>query len=151
MRYQQNIRQNTTTSKNRRRNVICFYTPYSANVVTKFWKYFLFLIKKHFPPHSNFHKIFLRNTVMISYSCLPNMETVINSHNYKITNPKTVTKERTCNSADKAKYPLNQNYFINNIITNQYCCQPTRAATEKSTSAQLKLHSNHQKSFKFLK
>ena len=43
MRYQQNIRQNTTTNKNRKRNIIWFNPPYSANVVTKVGKHFLSL------------------------------------------------------------------------------------------------------------
>ena len=34
-RYQQYIRQNTITNKNRKRNIIWFNPPYSANVVTK--------------------------------------------------------------------------------------------------------------------
>ena len=46
---------------------------------------------------------------------MPNTKTIINSHNHKISNPKTITKERTCNSADKAKCPLTQNCLINNI------------------------------------
>ena len=37
MRYQQNIRQNTTTNENRKRNIIWFNPPYSANV-DKSWK-----------------------------------------------------------------------------------------------------------------
>ena len=39
MRHQQNIRQNTTITKNRERNIIWFNPPYSANVVTKVGKH----------------------------------------------------------------------------------------------------------------
>ena len=112
MLYQQNIRQNTTTNKNRKRNIIWFNPLYSSNVVTKVGKHFLSLLDKHFPPYNKFHKIFNRNTVKISYSCLPNMKTIINSHNHKITNPKTITKDRTCNCVDKAKCPLSQNCLV---------------------------------------
>ena len=35
MQYQQNIRQNTTTNKNRKRNIIWFNPPYCVNFVTK--------------------------------------------------------------------------------------------------------------------
>ena len=35
MRHQENIRQNTTTTKKQKRNIILFSAPYSANVVTK--------------------------------------------------------------------------------------------------------------------
>ena len=68
MRYQQNIRQNTTTNKNWKRNIIWFNPPYSANDVAKAGKHFLSVLDKHFPPHNKFHKKFNRNTVKISYS-----------------------------------------------------------------------------------
>ena len=44
------------------------------------------------------------------------MKTIINSHNHKVTNPKTITKDRTCNCVDKAKCTLSQNCLVNNII-----------------------------------
>ena len=116
MRYKQIIRQNTTTSKNQRRNIIWFNLPHSANVAKKVGKHFLSLLDKHFPPHNKFHQIFNGNTVKISYSCLPNMKTVINSHSHKVTNSKTITNDRTCNCADKAKCPFSQNCLVNNII-----------------------------------
>ena len=47
---------------------------------------------------------------------MPNMKTIINSHNYKITSQKTITKVRTYNCIDKAKCTLSQNCLINNII-----------------------------------
>ena len=69
--------------------------PYSANLVTKVGKHFLSLLDKHFPPHHKFHKIFNRNTVKITYSCMPKVKTIINSYNHKINNPKTITKDKT--------------------------------------------------------
>ena len=83
MRYQHNIMQNTTTTKNQKRNIIWFNLPYSAHVVTKFGKHFLPLSDKRFLPRNKFHKIFNRNTVKIkiSHSCIPNMKTM------KITQP----------------------------------------------------------------
>ena len=47
---------------------------------------------------------------------MSNMKTVTNSHNHKITNPKTITKKKTCNFIDKAKCLLSQKCLINNII-----------------------------------
>ena len=156
MRCQQNIRQNTTTNKNGKRNIIWFNPPYSANVVTKVGKHFLSLLGKHFPPHNKFLKIFNRNTVKISYSCLPNMKTVINSHNHKITNPKTITKDRTCNCVDKATCSLSQNCLVNNILckvvltsTNPHYKKKIYFGTAESTF-NLR-YSNHQRSFKFRK
>ena len=44
------------------------------------------------------------------------MKTAANSHDYKITNPKTTTKKRIANYIDRAKCPLSQNCLISNII-----------------------------------
>ena len=154
MRYQQNIRQNTTTNNNRKRSIIWFNPPHSANFVTKVGKHFLSLLDKHFPPHNKFHQIFNRKTVKISY--LPNMKTMINSHNHKVTNPKAITKDRTCNCVDKAKCTLSQNFLANNniykavsISTNPYYKEKVYFGKSKTT---FKLrYSSHQRSFKFLK
>ena len=63
----------TTTTQNRKMNIIWFNPPYSANVVTKVGKRFPSLLEKHFPPHNKFHKIFNRNIVKISYRCMLNI------------------------------------------------------------------------------
>ena len=75
--------------------MIWFNPLYSGNVVTKVGKHFLSLLDKHFPPHNKFHKIFNRNTVKISYSYLPNMKTIINSHNHKLQIPGPSLKTET--------------------------------------------------------
>ena len=51
------------------------------NVTTKVGKFFLSLIDKHFPPHHN--QLFNGNNVKISYSCLPNIKSIVNAHNRK--------------------------------------------------------------------
>ena len=103
MQYQQNIRQNTTTTENWKRNKIWFNLSYSANVFTKVGKHFLPLSDKRFTLHNKFYKVFNRNTVKIYHECIANMKTIINPHNHKITNLKIVTKERNCNCVDKAQ------------------------------------------------
>ena len=70
--------------RNRKRNIIWFNPPYSKSVTTNVGKEFLKLLDKHFPPHHKYRKIFNRNTVKISYSCLPNMRAKVNMHNKKI-------------------------------------------------------------------
>ena len=49
-----------------------------------YYKILLRLLAKHFPPHSNVNKIFNRNNVKVSYSCMPSMKPLINSHKSKI-------------------------------------------------------------------
>ena len=68
----------------RKRNIIWFNPPYSKNVKTNVAQKFLRLIDKHFPKTSKLHKIFNRNTVKVSYSCMPNVKSTISSHNNRV-------------------------------------------------------------------
>ena len=70
--------------KNRSRAKIWFNPPYSMNVETKIGSKFLKLIDKHFPKDSKFHKLFNRNTIKLSYRCMPNFNSVISKHNSKV-------------------------------------------------------------------
>ena len=45
------------------------------------------MIKKHFPQGHKFHKIFNKNNVKVSYSCMANMKSIISSHNKTILTP----------------------------------------------------------------
>ena len=79
--------QKKDNSQQHKRQIIWFNPPYSKNVTTKVGKFFLSLIDKHFPPHHKLHKLFNRNNVKISYSCLPNIKSIINAQNRKILYP----------------------------------------------------------------
>ena len=68
---------NNATSKprrNRQRKIIWFNSTRSKNVRTNVAKNFLQLIDKHFPKSSRLHKIFNRNTIKVSYSCMENVK-----------------------------------------------------------------------------
>ena len=58
--------QNLITKRKRQRNILWFNPPYSKTVKTKIGKFFLQLIKKHFPKEHKFHKIFNKNTLKLS-------------------------------------------------------------------------------------
>ena len=118
-----------------------------CDIVSKVGEHFLPLLDKHFPPHYKFHRIFNRNTVM---------KTIINSHNHKITNPKTITKERTGRGVDKAKCLLSQNCLINNIIykaalTSTNPCYKEKICFSTAETIFKLRYSNHQSPFKFSK
>ena len=79
------FRENTTNkTKQRSRKIIWFNPPYSMNVRTNVAKTFLKIVDKNFPNSHKFHKIFNRNNVKVSYSCLPNVSSIIAAHNKKI-------------------------------------------------------------------
>ena len=54
--------------KNRNRKIIWFNPPYNESVKTNIGKQFLKLVKKHFPRHHKYNKIFNNNTIKLSYS-----------------------------------------------------------------------------------
>ena len=79
------------TCRNRQRNIIWFNPLFSKNVKTNIARNFLCLIDKHFPPNHRLHKIFNRNTVKVSYSCMNNVKSIISKHNIRITGKKQAT------------------------------------------------------------
>ena len=75
--------------RSRKRNIIWFNPPFNNNVATNIGRQFLNLIKKHFPRNHKFNKIFNKNNVKVSYSCMPNIKSIINKHNKKILSENT--------------------------------------------------------------
>ena len=93
----------------RARKVIWFNPPYSSHVKTNVGKIFMKLIIKHFPKHHRYHKIFNKNTIKLSYSCMPNMKNIITKHNNKLLFQNFNQPTRMCNCRDKASCPMEQN------------------------------------------
>ena len=60
---------------------------------------FLKLVKEHFQCSNIFHKIFNKNTIKISYSCVRNITSITASHNKFILRRKA--REYGCNCRDK--------------------------------------------------
>ena len=81
------------------------------NVQTNVGREFLLLVDKHFPKGHPLNKILNRNTMKISYRCLPNMGRKLANHNSKIlrdiVNP-TPRPAATCNCqrSRKAECPV---------------------------------------------
>ena len=67
--------------RNRSRNVTWFNPPFNQAVNQNVGKSFLQLIDKHFKPGHKYRCIFNRQTIKISYSCMPNMKAKLSSHN----------------------------------------------------------------------
>ena len=102
--------------RKRNRNIIWFNPPFSKNVATKIGRYFLNLLDKHFPQDHKFHKIFNRNNIKVSYSCMPNFKSAINSHDRKIFHSTVNNQSRTCNFINKTDYPLQEKCLKENTI-----------------------------------
>ena len=93
--------------KNRRRQIIWFNPPWSANCETKIGAKFLNIVDTCFPPTHPLHKIFNRNTLKVSYSCMPNMAQTIAKHNSKVKRKDQARVSPGCNcQGGLAKCPL---------------------------------------------
>ena len=67
--------------KPRNRHIMWYNPPYCSSVNINLGKEFLKLVDKHFPDSHFYNKIFNRKTVKISYSCMSNVKSLIQSHN----------------------------------------------------------------------
>ena len=52
----------------------------------------------------------------VSYSCMPNIKSAINSHNRKILHPPVNSQSRTCNSIKKTDCPLQEKCLNENTL-----------------------------------
>ena len=77
--------QQNKKKRSRNRKVIWFNPPYSDSVKTDIGSKFLSLINKHFGKNE-LKQFFNRSTVKLSYSCMPNMDSIISNHNRKLLN-----------------------------------------------------------------
>ena len=75
---------NNTAKKKRGRNIIWYNPPYNADVTTNLGRKFFSLIEKHFPKSHRYSKFINRNQVKLSYSCMPNIRSIIMSHNKRL-------------------------------------------------------------------
>ena len=71
-------------------------------------------MKKHFPRNNSFHKIFNKNTIKISYSCMRIISSIIASHNKSILRPKA--PEYGCNCRNKESCCLQNQCLTSKII-----------------------------------
>ena len=104
--------------RNRARNIIWFNPPFSKNVKTNIARSFLKLEDTHFPIGNKLHKIFNRNTVKVSYSCMSNVKSIITSHNTRIirkSQPQDISAE-TCNRRNKHACPLQNKCMSKDIV-----------------------------------
>ena len=91
-------------------------TPhFSKSDKTNIGKLFLNLIDKHFPPSNTPHKVFNRNIVQVSYSCMENIKSTISNHNHKLlTN--VLPASAQCNCKNEKECPLDGKCLVKNIV-----------------------------------
>ena len=143
---------NSITKRKQQRNILWFNPPYSKTVKTEIGKFFLQLIKKHFPKEHKFHKIFNRNTLKSSYSCMPNIKTKINAHNREILRNTPSKNTKHCNCQQKENCPMNGACLKESLVyyaaisCNNKNYQSKLYKGSRETNFK-KRYSNHKKSF----
>ena len=88
---------------------------YPATLENKFFH----LLDRCFPPGHQLHKLLNRNTVKLSYSCMPNVKQIISAHNKAVLNsikPKPNTQNNNCNCRKERRCPLEGSCLTNNVI-----------------------------------
>ena len=103
-------------NKVRQRKIILFNPRYSVNMETNIGKTFLKLIDKHFTKYNRFHKLFNRNNVKVSYSCLRNFANIIKQHNNRIMFEEKTQDQPKCNCRQKDACPLEGNGLDKELI-----------------------------------
>ena len=106
----------TKKIRQRKRNIVWFNPPFSSNVSTNIGQKFFSLIEKYFPRENPLHKIINRNTIKLSYSCMPNLQKIIKGHNKSVLNKKPNDGTSKCNCLDKTKCPLNGNCLESSLV-----------------------------------
>ena len=100
--------------RKRKRKIIWYNPPFSKNIKTNIGKVFFKLVKKHFPKDNPMYKIFNRNTLKLSYSCMRNISSIISSHNKHIL--KSDDEEFSCNCRNKKSCPMGNKCLTPKVI-----------------------------------
>ena len=148
---------NPQKKRNRTRKIVWFNPPYSKSVATNIGKEFLNLLRVHFLTQHPFHRLFNRNTVKLSYSCMMNMNSIIKAYNTKVLIKKNDTNQteqgKSCICRDKQSFPVDNKCLTSNVV---YKATANYEGTEQSyviiTECSFKTrYTQHKSSFKQIK
>ena len=102
--------------KSRSRKIIWFNPPFSLSVKTNVAKRFLSIVNKNFPKTHKFYKFLNRNTLKVSYSCSPNISSIVSAHNKKVLKGTPQNQEVRCNCRVKSNCPLDGKCLDKSVI-----------------------------------
>ena len=116
--------------KIRKRNVTWFNPPFNQNIITNEARQCPLLVDKHFPKHHRYHKLFNRNNVKCSYSCMNNIASIISSHNAKVLAPapEHVSRIHVCNCKQPQNCPLNGHCLTECVVYKAWVSAPNKPA-----------------------
>ena len=144
--------------RTRKRQTIWYNPPFSKSVTTNVAQKFLRLVDRHFPKKSKLHKIFNRDTLKVSYSCMPNMSTLIKAHNNRMRRNETHqqaenNKGSECNCRNKENCPLDGKCQTRSIIYKATVVsgEEEREYTGLTDNAFKQRYANHMSIFRHVK
>ena len=105
---------NNTNKKQLKSKIIWFNPPFSPSGKTNIGWTFLKLLKLDFPKSNRLHKIFNKDTVKVSYSCMSNMSLIISSHNKRLLRPRTTQYGSNCRTREN--WPLQNHCLTPNLL-----------------------------------
>lgn len=109
-------------NRTRARKITWFNPPYSSNVNTNLGKRFIYALEKCFPKQHPLSKIINKNTVKLSYCCMPNIGNIISSHNKSLMSINTYesnsnnSERKKCNCKRGNTCPLDNNCLVKSVI-----------------------------------
>ena len=97
--------------KKRKRKIVWFNPPFCESVKTNVGRKYLELVRKHFSKKNPLHKILNKNSMKVSYRCMPNVDTIISSHNKAVLSKEKIEDRLECNHRNKAECPIKQEKY----------------------------------------
>ena len=87
---------------------------------TNLGRKFINIINRCFPNEHPLHKIFNKHTLQLSYSCMPDIKSIISSHNKAVLSnfyqSQTQTNDKECNCRKKDQCPLDGKCLTQNVV-----------------------------------
>ncbi|KAL9966535.1 hypothetical protein ACROYT_G024623 [Oculina patagonica] len=141
-------------NRNRQRKIVWYNPPWDANVKTNLGRKFLNIIDRCFPNGHPLHKIFNKHTLKLSYSCMPNMKSIISSHNKAVLSDyhqsqTTQTCNKECNCRKKDQCPLDGKCLSQNVVYQATVTTQTSSESYVGLASNFKdRYRNHTASFR---
>ena len=131
-------------------NIIWYNPPFNSQVKTNVGRSFLNLLNKHFNTDHRFHKIFNKNTVKLSYSCMPSIEKIISMHNKRVLGNNSRQNQSTtnCNCRTPGDCPLSGSCKEEAIVYKAEVCstQGTKTYIGSTETSFKTRYGNHKQS-----
>lgn len=137
-------------NRTRTRNVTWYNPPFDLRVKTNVGHQFFKIVNDSFPKGHALQQIFNKNTLKLSYSCMPNMTSAVNSHNNKLKKAQSQEPETKPCNCRKNVCPLDGKCRSSNIV---YQATVKSGTTEETyvgvTKNEFKQRlANHEQSFR---